>query len=47
MEDARHLNSKALGRELLRNMEVITLEVCEHLEKELRQLVKNDLLSVF
>ena len=41
MEDARHVNSKALGRELLRNMEVITLEVREHLEQELRQLVKS------
>ena len=41
MEDARHVNSKALGRELLRNMEVITLEVREHLAQELRQLVKS------
>ena len=41
MEDARHVNSKALGRELLRNMEVITLEVREHLEQELRQPVKS------
>ena len=41
MEDATHVNSKALGRELLRNMEVITLEVHEHLEQEPRQLVKS------
>ena len=41
MEDATHVNSKAQGRELLRNMEVITLEVREHLEQELRQLVKS------